>query len=233
MAQFRVAINDTRGAHFFDVVSWDPAEWEPDTLTTGAKLVLAGRLPSASDHATGGAITMTAHEDLIQDVIAGVERVGQEFTRPDEDWWPVLLGQDITGKRITVDVRPAYVDEQSKEAFSASLPFFIVEAKLHRVAWVASSWIVELEADEQAQVRHSGWPRPSQHPRRKEVVVVYACSDEMESLSVAEILRDGVRPPRLAAWQQNVAQGVGATCIEGRFAEPIRLGVEAVLRSVR
>lgn len=90
---------------------------------------------------------MTAHEDWVQDAIVGVEQVGRAFTQPDEDWWPVLLGQDVSGGRILVDVREACVDEQAKQAFVAELPGLIVRTRLHRVAWAASSWIVELADD--------------------------------------------------------------------------------------
>jgi hypothetical protein len=74
--------------------------------------------------------------------------------------------------------------------------------------------------------------QPSQHPRREEVVVVYVCS-EMESLSIAAIVRNHLHPPRLGPWETSLVEGQGATSIAGRLSEPIRLGVEAVRRSAR
>jgi hypothetical protein len=102
---------------------------------------------------------MNAHQDWVQDALAVVERVGQSFTRPDDDWWPVLLGQEVTGRWVTVDIAEAYVDEQAKEAFAKSLPLFIVEAQLQRVVFVSSSWIVEFAPAEQAQAQQGEWVR--------------------------------------------------------------------------
>jgi hypothetical protein len=176
---------------------------------------------------------MNAHEDWVQFALAGVERVGQSFTKPDDDWSPVLLVEDLTGRQTTLDLREAFADEEAKERFATTLPLLIVAARLHRVAMASSSWIVKLAPGEQEQARQHAWVQPSQHPRRQEVVVVYACSDGMESLSIAAIIRNHKQPPRLGMWEKSIVQGQGATGIAGRLCEPIRLGVEAVWCSTR
>ncbi len=40
---------------------------------------------------------MSAHDDWVQDVIATVRMVGEDFTEPDDDWAHVLLGWSIDG----------------------------------------------------------------------------------------------------------------------------------------
>lgn len=171
---------------------------------------------------------MTAHEDWIQSAIGVVRAIEGTFTKPDDDWSPVLLGKDATGRRIMADIGPAFFDEHAKERFATELPLFIVAAKLHCVAMVASSWIVELAPGEQAQSEQGEWVRPAEHPRRKEIVMVYACSHGAESMSFAEIRRRRRQPPRLSEWQQATTQDVRATSVAGRFAEPIRAAVSAV-----
>jgi hypothetical protein len=91
---------------------------------------------------------MNAHQNWVQHALAGVERVGQSFTKPDDDWTPVLLGEDLTGRQTALDLREAFADEEAKERFANILPLAIVTAKLHRVAMVSSSWIVKLAPGE-------------------------------------------------------------------------------------
>ena len=175
---------------------------------------------------------MTAHEDWIQHALVGVEAVRAKFTRPDDDWHHMLLGQDRDGRLVMVDIREAFVDAPTKEAFAAvGLPRLIVAVRLHRVAFVASAWITRLEGDERVQAERDEDIRPSQHPRRQEVVMVYACSDGTESMSTATIKRDGERPPRLSEWTQATTQDRSGIGFEGLFAEAIRRSVAAVRRT--
>ena len=176
---------------------------------------------------------MTAHEDWIQHAIVGVEAVRATFTRPDDDWHHMLLGQDTDGRLVMVDIREAFVDAPTKEAFAAAgLPRLIVAARLHRVAFVASAWVTRLEGNERVQAERGEYIRPSRHPRRQEVVMVYACSDGTESMSTATIKRDGERPPRLSEWTQATTQDRTGTGFDGLFVEAIRRSV-AEVRSTR
>jgi hypothetical protein len=175
---------------------------------------------------------MTAHEDWIQQAIVGVEAVRATFTRPDDDWHHMLLGQDGDGRLVVVDIREAFVDAPTKEAFAAvGLPRLIVAARLHRVAVVTSAWVVRLEGDERVQAERGEDIRPSLDPRRQEVVMVYACSDGTESMSTARIQRDRERPPRLSEWTQATTQDRSGTGFAGLFAEAIRRAVAEVRRT--
>ena len=175
---------------------------------------------------------MTAHEDWIQHVIAGVETVRATFTRPDDDWHHMLLGQDTDGRLVMVDIREAFVDAPTKEAFAtAGLPRLIVAARLHRVAFMASAWITRLEGDERGRAERGEDIRPSRHPHREEVVMVYACSDGTESMSTASIKRDSERPPRLSEWTQATTQDEAGVGFDGLFAQGIRQAVAAVRRA--
>lgn len=172
---------------------------------------------------------MTAHEDWIQHAIVGVETVRATFTRPDDEWHHMLLGQDRDGRLVMADIREAFVDTPTKEAFAAvGLPRLIVAARLHRVAFVASAWIARLEDDERVQAERSEYIRASRHPRREEVVMVYACSDGMESMSTARIKRDNERPPRLSEWTQAMTQDRHGVGFDGLFADAIRRAVAEV-----
>jgi hypothetical protein len=172
---------------------------------------------------------VTAHEDWIQHAIGGVEAVRATFTRPDDDWHHMLLGQDRDGRLVMVDIREAFVDAPTKEVFAAvGLPRLIVTARLHRVAFVASAWIARLEDDERVQAERGEYIRASRHPRRQEVVMVYACSDGMESMSTARIKRDGEQPPRLSEWTQATTQDGPGIGFAGLFAESIRRAVAEV-----
>ena len=175
---------------------------------------------------------MTAHEDWIQHAIAGVEAVRAKFTRPDDDWHHMLLGQDGDGRLVMVDIREAFVDAPTKEAFAAvGLPRLIVAASLQRVAFVASAWVTRLEGDERVPTERGEYIRPSLHPRRQEVVMVYACSDGTESMSTARIKRDSERPPRLSEWTQATTQDRTGIGFDGLFAEAIRRAVAEVRRT--
>ena len=172
---------------------------------------------------------MTAHEDWIQHAIVGVEAVRATFTRPDDDWHHMLLGQDGDARLVMVDIREAFVDAPTKEAFAAvGLPRLIVGARLHRVALVTSAWITRLDGDERVQAERGEYIRPSLHPHRQEVVMVYACSDGTESMSTARIKRDSARPPRLSEWSQATTQDRHGTGFDGLFAEAIRRAVAEV-----
>jgi hypothetical protein len=174
-------------------------------------------------------MSMTAHEDWIQHAIVGVETVRATFTRPDDDWHHMLLGQDRDGGLVMMDIREAFVDAPTKEAFAAvGLPRLIVAARLHRVALVSSAWITRLDGDERVQVGRAGYVRPSLHPRRQEVVMIYACSDGAESMSTARIKRDGERPPRLSEWTQATTQDGPGIGVDGLFAAAIRRAVAEV-----
>ncbi len=134
----------------------------------------------------------------------------------------------MDGRKVAVDLSGAFQNGKGKEALASSLlPQLIVQQQLQRVALVTSAWIVWAADDMGEQVR------PSQHPRRKEVVSVYACSDGVESISMAEIKRDGVRPPWLAGWQQMSTQDRNAASFAGLFAPPLRAAVNVVRRGKR
>ncbi len=175
---------------------------------------------------------MTAHEDWMQTAIHSVETIGRTFTKHDDDWYHMLLGQDAHGRLVAMDIRKAFQDERTKEAFATVvLPELIVAAQLHRVAFVASAWVVRLSTDEETSRGRWEGVRPSQHPLRKEIVLVYGCSDGTESTSMAEIKRHRKRPPELMEWQQATTQDAHAASFGGLFAEPIRAAVNAVRRS--
>jgi hypothetical protein len=175
---------------------------------------------------------MTAHEDWIQHAIVGVEAVRATFTQPDDDWHHMLLGQDSDGRLVMVDIRAAFVDARTKEAFAAvGLPRLIVAARLHRVAFVTSAWVARLEGDERVQAERGEYIQPSRHPHRQEVVMVYTCSDGTESMSTARITRDRERPPRLSEWTQATTQDRHGIGFAGLFAEAIRRAVAEVRRT--
>lgn len=175
---------------------------------------------------------MTAHEEWIQHAIVGVEAVRATFTRPDDDWHHMLLGQDGDGRLVMVDIRDAFVDAPTKEAFATvGLPRLIVAARLHRVAVVASAWIARLEGAERVQAERGECIRASRHPRREEVVMVYTYSDGTESLSTARIKRYSERPPRLSEWTMATTQDGPGIGFDGLFAEAIRRAVAEVRRT--
>lgn len=173
---------------------------------------------------------MTMHEDWTQHIIGVVETLGASFTQPGDDWLPVLLGQDQEGQISALDASAAFDNSQTKEEFATTiLPQLIIQGTWHRVALVASAWITELSDDERVRYEQgNGYVRPSQHPRRKEIIIVYACSDGTESTSIAEIRRDKKRPPQLSEWTQQTTKDSNAYSIEGVWAEPIRKAVEIV-----
>ena len=155
--------------------------------------------------------------ELAQAAKEGTHRVQQEFTRPDDDWAPVMLLETETG---TEAVEWDIPEPELKDLFALKLSTFLAERKATAVAFVTSSWMLSHGAAKEWVATEEA-PQISQHPKRVEVVFVTCISREEEEAWLARILRVPGRPPRLGPWEHF---GSGAA-LGGRFTDAIKVGL--------
>jgi hypothetical protein len=143
-----------------------------------------------------------------------VRGLGENFTKPDDDWAAVLFLETPTGTQI-VAVDPAYLaSEEAKERFALEvLPSFISEQRAYRVGMVVSAWFTSYELPAGMNME---LPPTLQTPGRKEVVSVQVADLAHQELWWAQINRSSTAPPQLGEWEQLEAD------LMGRFAVSLR-----------
>jgi hypothetical protein len=143
-----------------------------------------------------------------------VRSVGEHFTRPDDDWAPVMFVESRRGIEI-VAIGPDYLaSAEAKEKLALEvIPSFVSERRGYRVALVTSSWFTSyaLPAGLDLQL-----PPLLSEPGRHEVVTVQVADIGRQELWFAKIERFKIAPPRLGEWQLFEGDLVG------RFAVSLR-----------
>lgn len=143
-----------------------------------------------------------------------VRSVGENFTRPDDDWATVLFVESRRGIEV-VAISPEYLasDEAKQRLALEVIPSYVGERRGYRVALVASSWFTSyaLPAGHGLQL-----PPLLAEPGRHEVVTVQVADIGHQELWFAKIERFKVVPPQLGEWQRFEGDLVG------RFAVSLR-----------
>lgn len=138
----------------------------------------------------------------------------RRFTSPDDDWLPMLFFRTPAGVLHCVAVP---MIEDRKDDIAAAMKAMLAMNKATEAALLTSAWMV---------ARPAGTPgidslRPSQHPARREVLVLTGVDDATATTRVAFIRRHPGRPPTLGDLEE-AAEGPS---IAGRFIDALRLGI--------
>jgi len=147
-----------------------------------------------------------------------VEKVGESFERPDDDWMPVLIATDREGQ-IGVYGFADFVGDAGKDQQVQVIRQIIEQMGITQLALVQSAWAVTVEAkDFHPEVGLE--QRPSEHPERFEMVALSVMDKDKTIFYEAKIKRDDLKPPTLEPWTR-------AKDATGRFVEPLMDALKA------
>jgi len=144
--------------------------------------------------------------------------VADTFTRPDDDWVPVLMFRDGGGALRTALVQiPEDLDERA--ATAETITATLREVKATEAVLVTSMWIYTVTPS--PILRPEDLVRPSQHPDRREVVALSHVTRDRTRMEMAPILRYPDRPPRLGDFDK-ASEGLSVVV---RFVDAMRKGI--------
>lgn len=167
-------------------------------------------------------------EEFLEYTQGAVEKVGEEFESPDDDWMSVMHIQ--SDKELTiVGFDPAFLQsDKTKDNMVAAMRKVIKDFRGEKVSIINSAWMSIRENDSEFHPEVKPDVMPVDDPERKEVVMIVAVSpDEKAISSHAEIIRDGTNPPKLSEWKSMGAE------IHGRFVEPVLDALKYVKREIK
>lgn len=165
---------------------------------------------------------MSARElDLFEFVAMQATRIPDElFTKPDDDWTPVMFMECKDGSRPIIPLEPYMGNEAEKEVLANVLmPSLIAHFEAIKVVMVLSCWTAQVASLEELEpIRYV---RPSQRENREEVLLLTEYTrDGVSRFSMAPIIRHEDSPPTLGEWGEETAEG-SSLGSEGRFVTPI------------
>lgn len=153
----------------------------------------------------------------------GAEKVQRGFAKPDDDWRPVMVGIDRSGRG---HVMGTGWDDHEGKVYVATvvLPSFIRRFSLRATALVTSAWMVKASrlepgATDEAQRWYAEHGGLSTHPDRQELLLISAMDALQQKSLAAPIKRYQHSPPRLARWETWDGPDVS---FEGLMADDIR-----------
>ena len=168
-------------------------------------------------------------EDFRHWTLSSVEEVSRSFTRPDEDWLPVLLLLTPRGGIIAGIDLEFYQNDGRKEKLVKRLCAVITRTHATAFALVQMmwrSWALSPEVSKpgaRERALHSGRLRPSNDPQREETLLIHITDDFHDELWAAVIQRRPHRPPCLGRWEKTDLKTDHMT---GRFIEPLRAALQ-------
>ena len=151
------------------------------------------------------------------EILEAVRKVGQGFTKPNDDWMSMLILDPEHGQRMLIAVPFGCPDD--KEHFARALPGIFRQSRPTFAAFVVSAWKVEIKpslmSECTAEMVHTFGA--SNHPDRTEAVIIQcATPDGPQEEWHAPINRFTDRPPTLGEFKQ--FGGLPGESSEGRFA---------------
>ena len=145
---------------------------------------------------------------------AAINMARQRFTSPEDDWVPMLFFRTPTGVMHVVAVP---MIEGRKDDIAAAITVMLQMNKATEAVLLTSAWMVAHPAG----TTGADELRPSQHPDRREVLVLCGVDQATAITRTAVIHRHDDRPPTLGDLD-DLAEGPG---IAGRFIDALRMGV--------
>ena len=156
-------------------------------------------------------------------VLESVQEVGRHFTKPDDDWIPLLIA--ASGKKVTiVNLVDLFRDKGSKAMGGEALALVFLKLRPHLAALINSAWSVRIAKDDpmaETTMEMCKTFGASSHPNRKEIVMALIADSVRHEGWEASIERLPDKPPVLGAFDK-------ANAIDGRMVEWIRQAFQYV-----
>lgn len=159
---------------------------------------------------------MDRHQ-LLTEIEKIVEQIGAAMRKEDDDWAPVLIfgNEDrVLGSQVLM-----FADDDDKQKMISLLPEVLRESQATLAAVVFSSWLSPL-----------GVPgmRPSEHPERREIILIAAVDRRGTEYRIADIIRQPGMRPSLSTWQplSSVTPDSQSLDIQSPWIAAIRAGLE-------
>jgi hypothetical protein len=145
----------------------------------------------------------------------GAKQVEMGFTNPDDDWVPVMLVR--MGKKCATMMVSIGDD---KDTVGEAITGYLRSNNADEAVFIASSWMVCVEG-EKSHSEIDQLPSASQHPNRKEALVLTHVTRNSARMFVADIHRHNDAPPTLGKWSKPTS----GLAVRGRFVDAMRLGI--------
>ena len=153
-------------------------------------------------------------DQLLHVARSGIETIRKKLG-PDDDWMPTLIVGKKDGGVDIVGIPPAGgSDAERALLWQSTVPSLLVERNAVAVVLVFTSWATNAPRSEVDR------PRPSEDPRRREMLTLLHVTPTSEQVEMAEILR-GTKHPRLR-WEVDTD---GVTALSGPVMAAIRRGL--------
>lgn len=166
--------------------------------------------------------------DLFEHVALQASRIPESFTKPDDDWTPVMFMQtDESDDLSIIPLEPYMGNDREKDILAEVLmPAAIKHLKATKVVMVLSVWAAEVASPEELEpIRYVP---PSQRDNRREMVmIVEYTSDGVTRTASAEIERHEGAPPTLGDWDDMDGAKLG----DGRMITPIVKALKEVRKN--
>lgn len=168
---------------------------------------------------------MSTHELGLFDHVATIAAKMPEaaFTKPDDDWTPILFMEDASGKQVTMPIEHLMANDRAKDLLADFIiPEAIKKFQAKTAVMVLSVWRGPALAE---GVDWQDRPRPSEDPNRtEELMIIEYTASGVTRYTMAEIVRHEASPPTLSEWRD-----LDATLgYEGRFVGPIVAAMKRV-----
>jgi len=159
---------------------------------------------------------MTTVSELATFLRRSSERVGAQFTDPNDDWVPVghiLDSEDRLGV-IGIDTE-FFANDARKDDLVQEIIGLIQGLHAKAFGLITSAWSSKVPANFHPEREYDEeFVRPKDDPNRREMLTIQVTSADEEEFWWAEIKRDGENPPTLGEWEKTQES-------TGRFVEPI------------
>lgn len=147
-------------------------------------------------------------EQFREGILGSVRSIGGGFTKPDDDWVPVLIIDNHVG-RTAWPVGAFFASDDGKDKLIALLPTIFQNVHATRAALISSAWILDLPNTEEARRVLEQGKSIAEEPNRKEIVMIRLSDGFVEEGWLASITRDETKPPVLGQFEKMPDAGEG------------------------
>ena len=147
-----------------------------------------------------------------------LRKIGETFTKPDDDWMPTLLLETETGPKI---IGVPFTGPDDKELFALILPELLRYSRATSMAFIVSAWVLAKSrpAAEVIIAREGGI---SKHTERREIVMVNLADDREGETWVAQISREDGGPPTLGEFKLMMTEESSGRFSNNQFVKAMR-----------
>lgn len=156
----------------------------------------------------------TRNESLFSATQNAVRRLGENFTRPDSDWQPVMFALGHDGLAIS----PLLGNADTPE-IACSITGLLQHVGAIEAAIVQSTWALRAE-----HITADALKTPVSHnPNRIEALIIVHVDRTAAQIATAQIHRNHAAPPTLADFTITAVPTIGPCA---RIAAAIRTGIQ-------